>query len=117
MFCTGGIRCEKASSYLLSQGFKAVYHLKGGILKYLEEISVEESLWEGECFVFDERVAVKEGLTSGTYELCYACGHPITQEDKVSPHYKSIISCPYCYEDLTPEKLERQLNRKRQKEQ
>ncbi|ELS04952.1 putative sulfurtransferase [Xenococcus sp. PCC 7305] len=116
MFCTGGIRCEKASSYLLSQGFKEVYHLKGGILKYLEEISVEESLWQGECFVFDERVAVKEGLVSGTYELCYACGHPITEEDKASPYYAEIISCPYCYEDLTPEKIERQLNRKRHRE-
>ncbi|MGK7899744.1 MAG: rhodanese-related sulfurtransferase [Xenococcus sp. (in: cyanobacteria)] len=117
MFCTGGIRCEKASSYLLSQGFKEVYHLKGGILKYLEEIPESKSLWEGECFVFDERVAVKEGLESGTYELCYACGHPITEEDKASPHYEPIVSCPYCYEDLTPEKIERQLNRKRQREQ
>jgi len=117
MFCTGGIRCEKASSYLLSQGFKEVYHLQGGILKYLEEVSTEESLWQGECFVFDERVAVKEGLASGTYDLCYACGHPITEEDKATPYYEKIISCPYCYEDLTPEKMERQLNRKRHREE
>ncbi|VEP18611.1 conserved hypothetical protein [Hyella patelloides LEGE 07179] len=116
MFCTGGIRCEKASSYLLSQGFKEVYHLKGGILKYLEEVPPEESLWQGECFVFDERVAVKEGLETGNYELCYACGHPISEEDKASPYYEPIISCPYCYEELTPEKKARQINRQRQRE-
>lgn len=115
MFCTGGIRCEKASSYLLAQGFQEVYHLKGGILKYLEQISPEESLWQGECFVFDERVTVKEGLKIGNYELCYACGHPISEADKASPYYEPIISCPYCYEELTPEKKERQLNRQRQR--
>ncbi|MGF1541761.1 MAG: rhodanese-related sulfurtransferase [Pleurocapsa sp.] len=116
MFCTGGIRCEKASSYLLSQGFKEVYHLQGGILKYLEQVPSEESLWEGECFVFDERVAVKSGLTSGSYDLCYACGHPISETDKASPRYEPSISCPYCYDDLTPEKKARQLNRQRQRE-
>ncbi len=116
MFCTGGIRCEKASSYLLSQGFKEVYHLKGGILKYLENVSPEESMWEGECFVFDGRVAVKEGLELGSYELCYACGHPLSAADKNSPHYESDISCPYCYEQLTPEKKARQLNRRRARE-
>lgn len=115
MFCTGGIRCEKASSYLLAQGFQEVYHLKGGILKYLEEVPTEESLWQGECFVFDERVTVKEGLEIGNYELCYACGHPISEADKTSPYYEPIISCPYCYEELTPEKKERQLNRQRQR--
>ncbi|MGL5834732.1 MAG: rhodanese-related sulfurtransferase [Waterburya sp.] len=113
MFCTGGIRCEKASSYLLSQGFKEVYHLKGGILKYLENVSPEESMWEGECFVFDERVAVKEGLELGSHELCYGCGHPISEADKNSPHYEFHISCPHCYEQLTPEKKERQINRRR----
>jgi UPF0176 protein len=116
MFCTGGIRCEKASSYLLSQGFKEVYHLKGGILKYLEKVSPEESMWEGECFVFDERVAVKEGLELGSHELCYSCGHPISEADKNSPHYESNISCPHCYEQLTPEKKERQVNRRRARE-
>lgn len=115
MFCTGGIRCEKASSYLLSKGFKEVYHLKGGILKYLEEVSPQESLWQGECFVFDERVTVKEGLETGNYELCYACGHPISEADKASPQYEPIISCPYCYEELTPEKKARQINRQRQR--
>jgi UPF0176 protein len=116
MFCTGGIRCEKASSYLLSQGFKEVYHLKGGILKYLEKVSPEESMWEGECFVFDERVAVKEGLELGSHELCYGCGHPISEADKNSPHYESNISCPHCYQQLTPEKKERQVNRRRARE-
>lgn len=116
MFCTGGIRCEKASSYLLSQGFKEVYHLKGGILKYLENISPEESMWEGECFVFDERVAVKEGLELGSHELCYACGHPISEADKDSPQYESHISCPHCYEQLTPEKKARQIERRRARE-
>jgi UPF0176 protein len=116
MFCTGGIRCEKASSYLLSQGFKEVYQLKGGILKYLENISPEESMWEGECFVFDERVAVKEGLELGSHELCYACGHPISETDKKSPQYESHISCPQCYEQLTPEKKARQVDRRRARE-
>jgi UPF0176 protein len=116
MFCTGGIRCEKASSYLLNRGFKEVYHLKGGVLKYLEQIKPEESLWEGECFVFDERVAVKEGLSTGSYELCYACGHPISEADKNSSQYEQHISCPHCYERLTPEKKARQLNRQRQRE-
>lgn len=116
MFCTGGIRCEKASSYLLSQGFKEVYHLKGGILKYLENVSPQESLWEGECFVFDERVAVKEGLEIGSHELCYACGHPISEADKDSPQYELNISCPYCYHELTPEKKARQINRRRARE-
>ena len=113
MFCTGGIRCEKASSYLLSQGFEEVYHLKGGILKYLEQVSPKDSLWQGECFVFDERVAVKEGLEPGSYELCFACGHPISEMDKSSPQYESNISCPHCYQQLTPEKKARQINRRR----
>lgn len=117
MFCTGGIRCEKASSYMLAQGFKEVYHLQGGILKYLEEVSPEDSLWQGECFVFDERVALKHGLESGNYELCYACGHPITAVEKNSPQYEPNISCPYCYDQLTPEKKERQENRRRHREQ
>lgn len=117
MFCTGGIRCEKASSYLLSQGFKEVYHLKGGILKYLEEVPAAESLWQGECFVFDERVAVKQGLEVGNYDLCYACGHPISEVDKASARYEPSISCPYCYDELTPEKKVRQENRKRQRKQ
>jgi UPF0176 protein len=114
MFCTGGIRCEKASSFLLSQGFQEVYHLKGGILKYLEEVPPEESLWQGECFVFDERVAVKHGLAEGSHTMCRSCGHPLSREDKASPHYEEMISCPYCYEQLTSEKKARQQERQRQ---
>ena len=117
MFCTGGIRCEKASSYMLAQGFKEVYHLKGGILKYLEEIPAESSLWEGECFVFDERVTVKQGLELGNYDLCYACGHPISEKDKESPYYEPIVSCPHCYDSLTPEKKARQQEKQRQRKQ
>lgn len=116
MFCTGGIRCEKASSYMLSQGFTEVYHLKGGILKYLEEIPNEESLWEGECFVFDERVAVKQGLAAGSHEMCVGCGHPIDTKDKQSPHYEEGVSCPYCYDILTPEKRDRLLEKRKQLE-
>ncbi|MGK7890688.1 MAG: rhodanese-related sulfurtransferase [Leptolyngbyaceae cyanobacterium] len=97
MFCTGGIRCEKATSYLLEQGFEEVYHLKGGILKYLEEVPAEDSLWQGECYVFDKRVSVVHGLERGTYDMCYACGHPISPEDKRSPHYVPGVSCPHCY--------------------
>lgn len=114
MFCTGGIRCEKASSFLLSQGFQEVYHLKGGILKYLEEVPHEESLWQGECFVFDERVAVKHGLAEGSHTMCRSCGHPLSEEDKASPQYEEGISCPHCYEQLTPEKKARQQERQRQ---
>lgn len=96
MFCTGGIRCEKASSFLLSQGFREVYHLKGGILKYLEEVPAAESLWQGECFVFDERVAVTQGLAQGSYDSCKACGHPISEADQSMPQYHPGVSCPYC---------------------
>jgi UPF0176 protein len=114
MFCTGGIRCEKASSFMLSQGFQEVYHLKGGILKYLEEVPKEDSIWEGECFVFDERIAVKHGLEPGTYEMCVGCGHPIDEEDKLSPNYEEGICCPYCYETLTADKRGRLEEKKRQ---
>ncbi len=107
MFCTGGIRCEKASAYMLSQGFQEVYHLQGGILKYLEEVPEAESLWQGECFVFDERIAVQHGLELGTYDKCVGCGHPINQEDKLSPHYETGICCPHCFDSLTPEKRNR----------
>lgn len=98
MFCTGGIRCEKASSYMLSQGFEQVYHLEGGILKYLEEVPLQESLWRGECFVFDQRVAVTQGLKDGSYDMCQACGHPISSAEKASSHYQEGVFCPYCSE-------------------
>ncbi len=114
MFCTGGIRCEKASSFMLSQGFQEVYHLKGGILKYLEEVPAQESLWQGECFVFDQRIAVKPGLEAGSYNLCRSCGHPISEVDKTSSQYQEGISCPYCFDYLTAKKKARQQMRQRQ---
>lgn len=96
MFCTGGIRCEKSTTLLKNQGFEKVYHLKGGILKYLEKIQKEDSLWEGECFVFDNRVSVNHELEPGDYDQCHACRHPISEEDKQSDLYKLGISCPHC---------------------
>ncbi|GAB4326760.1 MAG: rhodanese-related sulfurtransferase [Leptolyngbyaceae cyanobacterium] len=116
MFCTGGIRCEKASSYMKSQGFQEVYHLKGGILKYLEEVPAAESLWQGECFVFDERISVQHALEPGSYEMCRSCGHPISEADKASSDYEEGISCPYCLDTLTPEKRSRRQERQRQLE-
>ncbi|WP_416676769.1 oxygen-dependent tRNA uridine(34) hydroxylase TrhO [Egbenema bharatensis] len=107
MFCTGGIRCEKASSFMLAQGFQEVYHLKGGILKYLETVAPDESLWQGECFVFDQRVTVQHGLASGTHSLCWGCGHPISEAEKASPQYEVGVSCPHCFDRLTPEKRDR----------
>lgn len=96
MFCTGGIRCEKASAYMLAQGFEAVYQLDGGILKYLETVAPEENRWQGECFVFDQRVSVDDALTEGSYEQCYACRRPLTADDRASPDYVQGVSCPYC---------------------
>ena len=104
MFCTGGIRCEKATSYLLEQGFEQVLHLDGGILKYLERAIPEENLWQGECFVFDNRVAVDKNLDKGRYDLCFGCRMPVSPEDKISSRYKYGISCPRCYDDLTEKK-------------
>jgi UPF0176 protein len=104
MFCTGGIRCEKATSYLLDQGFKDVYYLDGGILKYLEEVKPEENRWEGECFVFDGRVAVDKNLEKGTHEMCYSCRMPVSQEDRISREYQQGISCPNCIDTLTDKK-------------
>ena len=115
LFCTGGIRCEKATAYLLAQGFEEVYHLKGGILKYLEEVPPEKSLWQGECFVFDQRVAVQQGLEPGTHEMCLSCGHPISEADKASADYEAGISCPYCIDRLTPEKRARQRAKRQQR--
>ncbi|MGD1905983.1 MAG: rhodanese-related sulfurtransferase [Leptolyngbyaceae cyanobacterium] len=100
MFCTGGIRCEKATAHLLNQGFESVYHLKGGILKYLEEIPADQSLWQGECFVFDERVAVTHGVEPGSYDMCRACGHPVSKAEQATPKYVEGVSCPYCYEPV-----------------
>jgi UPF0176 protein len=104
MFCTGGIRCEKASSYMMDQGFEEVYHLQGGILKYLEIVPESESMWEGECFVFDQRVAVKHNLEVGEFDQCYACRHPLSPAEMQSPQYTAGISCPYCYDKISEEK-------------
>ncbi|WP_334108955.1 oxygen-dependent tRNA uridine(34) hydroxylase TrhO [Methylobacillus sp.] len=114
MFCTGGIRCEKASAYMLQQGFEEVYHLQGGILKYLETVPEEESLWEGECFVFDQRVAVKHGLEVGDYDQCFACRHPVSAADMASEKYAKGISCPHCYDKLSPEKRASIVERQKQ---
>lgn len=116
MFCTGGIRCEKASSYMLAQGFEEVYHLKGGILKYLEEVPEEESLWKGECFVFDERVAIKHRLETGSYAMCFACGHPVSKEEQSTESYESEVSCPHCIDSLTDERRDYLRERKRQRQ-
>lgn len=114
MFCTGGIRCEKSTAYLRQQGFDEVYHLKGGILKYLESVPAEDSLWQGECFVFDERVSVGHGLAVGDYELCRACRHPISAEDQASPLYEAGISCPHCHGSHSPEQLHNLRERQKQ---
>lgn len=103
MYCTGGIRCEKATAFMKEQGFEDVYHLKGGILKYLEEVPREESLWEGACFVFDERVSVEHGLTEGPHRLCHACRNPISAEEVNSPYFEEGVSCSHCYHTRTEE--------------
>ncbi|MEO0539946.1 MAG: rhodanese-related sulfurtransferase [Cyanobacteria bacterium P01_A01_bin.105] len=115
MFCTGGIRCEKASAYLLKQGFEQVYHLKGGILKYLETVPADESLWEGECFVFDDRVTVQHDLAPGSYAICYGCGHPVSASDRNADAYEPGVSCPHCIDGLTTEKRDRLRLRQQQR--
>ena len=116
MFCTGGIRCEKASAFMLKEGFEEVYHLQGGILKYLEEVPKEQSTWEGECFVFDNRVAVDHDLNKGQYDQCHGCRHPITESDKLSDKYQKGVCCPHCYDDLTEEQKARFSERQKQVE-
>ena len=114
MYCTGGIRCEKASSYLKSKGVEEVYQLQGGILKYLEEIPEENSLWKGECFVFDQRVSIKHELSEGNYRLCYSCQFPVSDDDLESPFYEEGVTCDNCYDLLTDDqKISR---RERQKQ-
>lgn len=103
MFCTGGIRCEKASSFMLKEGFEEVYHLKGGVLNYLEKVPEEQSLWRGECFVFDNRVTVRHDLSEGDYEQCHACRMPVSAEEMRSADYAPGVSCPHCIDSL-PEK-------------
>lgn len=114
MFCTGGIRCEKSTAYLKEQGFDEVYHLKGGILQYLEDVPKEESLWEGECFVFDNRVAVNHDLEKGQYDQCHGCRYPITDEDKLSDKYMRGVACPRCYDDQTEAQRSRFAERQKQ---
>ena len=114
MFCTGGIRCEKASSLMKNEGFKKVYHLKGGILKYFESVSKEKSLWNGECFVFDDRVSVKHDLSVGDYDMCHGCRMPITETDKTSQKYIRGVSCPNCYDQTTEEQKSRYMSRQKQ---
>lgn len=114
MFCTGGIRCEKSTAYLKQQGFDQVYHLEGGILKYLEEVAEENSLWQGECFVFDGRVSVKHNLEQGSYDQCYACRMPITETEKQDPRYLRGVSCPHCHDSHDQAQKQRHRERERQ---
>lgn len=97
MFCTGGIRCEKSTAFLRQEGVESIYHLKGGILAYLESVPETASLWHGECFVFDQRVAIGHGLAPGTHELCHGCRRPVSPQDRASPHYEPGVSCPACF--------------------
>ncbi len=114
MFCTGGIRCEKATAFLKAEGLDQAYHLKGGILAYLESVPAEQSAWQGECFVFDERVTVGHGLKPGEYELCRACRMPVGSEEKASSLYEAGISCPACHATRTDEQRARYAERHRQ---
>jgi UPF0176 protein len=114
MFCTGGIRCEKSTAYLRQRGFDEVYHLKGGILKYLELVPESESKWQGECFVFDNRVTVNHKLEQGAYDQCHACRMPITEQDKESEYYQKGISCHHCCDKHTPDQVKRYAERERQ---
>ena len=114
MFCTGGIRCEKASSLMKAKGFKNIYHLQGGILNYMEKIDEEDSLWQGECFVFDDRVAINHTLDVGSYDMCHGCRMPITDHDKYSEHYKRGVSCPNCFDKKTSNQKKRYAERQKQ---
>jgi UPF0176 protein len=117
MFCTGGIRCEKSTALLKQLGFAEVYHLRGGILKYLEEIDEDESLWEGECFVFDGRVAVGHGLRESDHVMCFGCGWPVTSEQQQQPEYVPGVQCPHCAASITEEQRHRFRERQRQYDQ
>jgi len=114
MFCTGGIRCEKASAYMLSKGFESVFHLKGGILQYLEDVPQEDSRWEGDCYVFDGRVAVGHGLAHTHWTACYGCGQPLSPEERVDPVFEEGVSCAHCIDRLTEEKAASLRERQRQ---
>ena len=114
MFCTGGVRCEKASNYLKDKGFKNIYQLNGGVLNYLKEIEKSKSLWKGECFVFDNRVSVKHKLKLGSFSMCRGCRMPISPIEKKSKRFKEGITCPYCYSKLTQSQKERFSMRQKQ---
>jgi len=114
MFCTGGIRCEKSTSFLRAEGVEEVYHLKGGILRYLEQVPEDQSLWQGECFVFDERVSVGHGLAQGTFQLCRACRRPLDKAALAHPDYEDGVSCPACIGERTPEQRAGYAERQRQ---
>jgi UPF0176 protein len=116
MFCTGGIRCEKSTAYLLQQGFEGVHHLQGGILKYLEEMPEQGSSWQGECFVFDQRVSLNHRLEPGSYALCHACGLPVSPDDQALPSYVRGVSCCHCLERFSDADRERFAERQRQME-
>ncbi|HEX7034543.1 MAG TPA: rhodanese-related sulfurtransferase [Pseudomonadales bacterium] len=116
MFCTGGIRCEKASAWLLEQGFEAVYQLDGGILGYLDQVTPDESRWRGECFVFDQRVAVDQRLRTGSHRQCFACRRALSAADLESPHYREGVSCPYCIDEHDERRRAGFLERRRQVE-
>lgn len=116
LFCTGGIRCEKASAYMIKEGFKKVYQLDGGILRYLEKIGTDESLWKGECFVFDSRVSVDQKLAEGKYEQCFACRRPLSKQDMQTNEYKKGISCPHCIDEKNDKQREGFRERQRQVE-
>ncbi len=116
MFCTGGIRCEKSTSYLKGEGIEDVYHLKGGILKYLEEVPEAESLWRGDCFVFDQRVAIRHGLEIGDYELCHACRRPLSEQQRRSPNFVAGVSCDHCIDERTDNQRQRYAERQAQME-
>jgi UPF0176 protein len=114
MYCTGGIRCEKASAYMLAQGFEQVYHLKGGILKYLETVPAEESLWQGDCFVFDQRVAVNHALDKSDHSMCHGCRTPLSEKDRASEEYELGVSCSHCISSLSEKKIKSLRERQKQ---
>ena len=114
MFCTGGIRCEKACTYLEKKGFKNVYQLKGGIINYLKKVKKGNSLWKGECYVFDNRVSIKHGLIPGTFSMCSGCRKPISVKDKKSKKYEEGVSCPNCHDNLTNSQKDRFRMRQKQ---
>jgi UPF0176 protein len=114
MYCTGGIRCEKAASFMRAEGFQAVYHLQGGILRYLEEMPASESRWQGDCYVFDKRMAVGHGLTTGRYAMCFCCGYPLSASDLRGPLYEAGVSCGYCHGQTSPADKARFRERQRQ---